>query len=60
MMSAFVTEAIGESISLPVKPLLRTTCDQAGRAAGAPVPATSDTTWSLKGIRHNGRESEVC
>jgi len=31
MMSAFVTEAIGDSISLPVKVLLRTTHDHAGR-----------------------------
>jgi hypothetical protein len=31
MMSAFVTEAIGDSISLPVKLLLRTTNDHAGR-----------------------------
>jgi len=31
MMSALVTEAIGDSISLPVKLLLRTTYDHAGR-----------------------------
>ena len=31
MMSAFVTEAIGDSISLPVKLLLRTTYNHAGR-----------------------------
>jgi len=30
-MSAFVTEAIGDSISLPVKLLLRTTYNHAGR-----------------------------
>ncbi len=30
-MNAFVTEAIGYSISLPVKLLLRTTYDHAGR-----------------------------
>jgi hypothetical protein len=30
MMSAFVTEAIGDSISLPVKLLLQTTCGNAG------------------------------
>jgi hypothetical protein len=30
-MSALVTEAIGDSISLPVKHLLRTTHDHAGR-----------------------------
>jgi hypothetical protein len=31
MMNAFVTESIGDSISLPVKLLLRTTCEHAGR-----------------------------
>src|SRR5258708_4917072 len=31
MMSAFVTDAIGDSISLPVKLLLRTTYNHAGR-----------------------------
>ena len=31
MMSAFVTEAISDSISLPVKPLLRMTYNHAGR-----------------------------
>jgi hypothetical protein len=31
MMSAFVPEAIGDSISLPVKLLLRTTYDHAWR-----------------------------
>jgi hypothetical protein len=31
MMGAFVTEAIGDSISLPVKLSLRTTYDHAGR-----------------------------
>ena len=37
-MGAFVTEAIGDSTSLPVKRLLRTTCERAGgcRPAGAP------------------------
>jgi len=29
MLIAFVTEAIGDSTALPVKVLLRTTCDQA-------------------------------
>jgi hypothetical protein len=36
MMSAFVTEAIGDSISLPVK-LLLTTCDQAVRSQSMPL-----------------------
>ena len=33
MMSPFVTEAIGDSISLPVKVLLRTPYDHAGKRA---------------------------
>jgi hypothetical protein len=36
MMSAFVTEAIGDSICLPVK-LLLTTCDQAVRSQSMPL-----------------------
>jgi hypothetical protein len=37
MLIAFVTEAIGDSITLPVKVLLRTTCDQAARSQSMPL-----------------------
>ena len=37
MMSAFVTEAIGHSITLPVKVLLKATCDQALRSQLMPL-----------------------
>jgi hypothetical protein len=37
MLIAFVTEAIGDSTALPVKVLLRTTCDQAVRSQSMPL-----------------------
>jgi hypothetical protein len=37
MLSAFVTEAIGDSNTLPVKVLLRTTCDRAVRSQSMPL-----------------------
>jgi hypothetical protein len=37
MLIAFVTEAIGDSTALPVKVLLRTTCDRAVRSQSMPL-----------------------
>src|SRR3982074_3161073 len=53
MMMAFVTEAIGDTTCLPVKPLLKTTCDHAGRG----VELVNDTDLILRRLPPGPREA---
>jgi hypothetical protein len=50
MMGTLVTEAIGDGTSLPVKPLLRGTCDH----AALPRTRCLEAQWEPRGRARNG------